>query len=166
MSNIEKLHQLLIEKKITVAVAESCTGGLLGAALTSTPGSSAYFQGGILSYSNEVKYRELKVFKKSLKEHGAVSEQVAQEMAQGVFKRFGVDVALSVTGIAGPGGGTDQKPVGLTYIGLCDAEGARAVRFIWNGDRDENRRSSVDAALEILLGWAVSKADQKSAIKP
>lgn len=153
MSKIDKLHAKLIERGKTVAVAESCTGGLVGAALTSRSGSSAYFQGGILSYSNEVKHRGLGVSQITLDQFGAVSEQVAKEMAEGAFKRFGVDVAVSVTGIAGPTGGTADKPVGLTYIGLCDANGPRAERFIWQGDREENRRSSVEAALQMLIDW-------------
>lgn len=154
MSNIELLHQILLDKGFTVAVAESCTGGLIGAELTSLSGSSAYFQGGILSYSDEVKQRELGVSNQSLEQYGAVSEQVAQEMAQGAYQRFGVHVAVSVTGIAGPGGGTEEKPVGLTYLGLCSMNGLRVRQFIWTGDREQNRRSSVEAAIDLLIEWA------------
>lgn len=154
MSNIELLHQILLDKGFTVAVAESCTGGLIGAELTSLSGSSAYFQGGILSYSDEVKQRELGVSNQSLEQYGAVSEQVAQEMAQGAYQRFGVHVAVSVTGIAGPGGGTEEKPVGLTYLGLCSTNGLRVRQFIWTWDREQNRRSSVEAAIDLLIEWA------------
>jgi len=158
MNNLNTLHQLLIEKHTTVAVAESCTGGLLGAALTTLSGSSAYFLGGIQSYSNKAKETLLGVNPDDLEKFGAVSGEVAKQMAQGALARLGADVALSVTGIAGPNGGTDEKPVGLTWIGIADKDGVQASQFIWEGDREENRRLSVEAALDMLLDWLQNQA--------
>jgi len=158
MNNLNTLHQLLIEKHTTVAVAESCTGGLLGAALTTLSGSSAYFLGGIQSYSNKAKETLLGVNPDDLEKFGAVSGEVAKQMAQGALARLGADVALSVTGIAGPNGGTDEKPVGLTWIGIADKDGVQASQFIWEGDREENRRLSVEATLDMLLDWLQNQA--------
>jgi nicotinamide-nucleotide amidase len=135
----------------TVAVAESCTGGLVAHAITEISGSSAYFQGGIVSYSNDVKERELGVPAEVLRSHGAVSAQTARAMAQGVRQRLRVDVAASVTGVAGPGGGTDAKPVGLTYIAVADASGVEVRRHLWAFDRGGNKRASAAAALTALL---------------
>ncbi len=143
----------LIEKKATVCAAESCTGGLLLSALTDIAGSSAYVQGGLVTYSNEAKMNFLKVREATLIEQGAVSEATAGEMARGALALFATDYALSVTGIAGPGGGTADKPVGLTYIGLATGGGETVVeRRIWRGGRIENKNASVSAALRLLLG--------------
>lgn len=142
----------LAEKDAWVCAAESCTGGLILSVLTDCAGSSAYVQGGIVTYSNEAKMRFLKVREATLIEHGAVSEATAAEMARGALTLFGVDYALSVTGIAGPGGGTAEKPVGLTYIGLAGPGGLlRVERRVWAGDRVENKVASVEAALRLLL---------------
>ena len=109
-------------------------------------------RGGIVSYSNEVKMAQLGVREETLMAHGAVSEETAREMADGVLARFGSDVAVSVTGIAGPGGGSAEKPVGLVYIGLAlRAHPSQARRFMWHGDREANKAASADAALEWLL---------------
>jgi nicotinamide-nucleotide amidase len=136
----------------TVALAESCTGGLIAAALTDIAGSSGYFVGGVVSYSNAAKRDLLGVDAAVLEAHGAVSAQVARAMAVGARERFGATLAASVTGIAGPDGGTAAKPVGLTYIGVADADGVDVRRIVWSGDRAANRRDSVVAVLEMLLG--------------
>lgn len=142
----------LAEQGAWVCAAESCTGGLILSALTDCAGSSAYVQGGIVTYSNEAKMRFLKVREATLIEQGAVSEATAAEMARGALALFGVDYALSVTGIAGPGGGTAEKPVGLTYIGLAGPRDLlRVERYVWAGDRVENKLASVEAALRLLL---------------
>lgn len=142
----------LIERRLTVSTAESCTGGLIAHRLTNIAGSSAYLLGGIVAYSNEMKQKLLHVPEKTLIDYGAVSQQTAAAMAAGALDVFGTDYALSVTGIAGPGGGTAEKPVGLTYIGLAGKDGTQQVeRYIWEGDRITNKQSSADAALRLLL---------------
>jgi nicotinamide-nucleotide amidase len=144
--------QRLIERGRTLCVAESCTGGLLGMLLTETPGSSQYFLGGEIAYSNEVKQRRLAVKSGTVAVHGAVSQAVASEMAAGARAAFGATYALSITGIAGPGGGTPQKPVGLVYIGLATPEGVR-VREIRMGDQSPRgviRQWAARTALNLL----------------
>lgn len=136
----------------TVALAESCTGGMVAAALTAIPGSSGYFVGGIVSYSDGAKRDLLGVDPAILDAHGAVSAQVAMAMAVGARVRFGADVAASVTGIAGPDGGSDAKPIGLTYVGIADRVGVDVRRVVWPGDRAANRHDSVTLVLETLLG--------------
>lgn len=136
----------------TVALAESCTGGMVAAALTAVPGSSGYFVGGIVSYADEAKRDLLGVDPAILDAHGAVSAQVAMAMAVGARARFAADVAASVTGIAGPDGGSDAKPVGLTYVGVADGAGVDVRRVVWSGDRAANRRDSAVLVLEMLRG--------------
>jgi len=149
----KQIGELLSQRRWTLAVAESCTGGLLGHRITNAPGSSAYFQGGVISYSNEAKGRILGVPHDTLMERGAVSKETALAMAQAARRLFDTDVALSVTGIAGPAGGTPEKPVGLVYIGLA-AEGVDLwERHIWTGDRPENKERSAEAALELLVKY-------------
>jgi PncC family amidohydrolase len=143
--------ELLTSLGKTVVTAESCTGGLIAHRLTNVSGSSAYVLGGVVAYSNEVKMKVLKVQESTLIAVGAVSEQVAQQMAVGARSLFEADFALSVTGIAGPDGGTDDKPVGLTYIGLASSAGAQVTRFVWDGDRESNKESSAEAALQMLV---------------
>lgn len=138
-------------RRYRLAVAESCTGGLVGDLITNVPGSSDYFAGGILAYSNEAKKKLLDVKDETLKQYGAVSKQTALEMARGVRRQLCVDVGLSVTGIAGPGGGTPEKPVGLTWIGLSTPEGEWARQYVWQQDRLGNKRDSAEAALKLLL---------------
>lgn len=142
--------QLLSDNDKLLAVAESCTGGKLGEIITSVSGSSKYFAGGIIAYSNEVKVSELGVKKTTLNKYGAVSAETAIEMALGARKRFSADFALSITGVAGPGGGSDDKPVGLTFIGLATAQKSYAKEFNFGRDRETNRARASYAALELL----------------
>ncbi len=136
----------------TVSTAESCTGGLILSTLTDISGSSAYVEGGLVTYSNEAKMKMLGVREATLIEHGAVSKATAGEMARAARQVFDTDYALSVTGIAGPEGGTAEKPVGLTYIGLAGQDGLLVVEwYIWDGDRMSNKLMSVEAALNLLL---------------
>lgn len=135
----------------TVATAESCTGGLVAHLLTEIPGSSDYFRGGLVTYADDVKSALAGVPVATLAAHGAVSAQVAVAMAHGARERLGTVIAVAVTGVAGPGGGSDAKPVGLTYVAVADGAGDEVRRFQWDGDRAANKRSSADAALELLL---------------
>jgi len=147
-----ELGAALLRRGWMIGTAESCTGGLIGHRLTEISGSSAYVRGGIIAYSNEIKQAILGVSGQTLMDHGAVSEPVAAAMAQGARRVLDVDLAVSVTGIAGPGGGTVSKPVGLTYIGAAGPDGLLIVRrFVWAGDRSQNKQLSADAALRLAL---------------
>jgi PncC family amidohydrolase len=147
----EQLQRACIERGLTVSVAESCTGGLVAAAITDVAGSSGYFLGGVVSYSNAAKESLLAVPSATLAAHGAVSAEVAAAMAVGARARFGASLAASATGVAGPDGGTVAKPVGLTYVGLADEHAAETRRFQLHGDRAANREAAARAALEWLL---------------
>jgi PncC family amidohydrolase len=149
----EQTGELLAQRGWTLAVAESCTGGLLGHRITGVSGSSAYFQGGVISYSNDAKEKVLGVPHETLIEHGAVSEETALAMAQGARRLLGTDIALSVTGIAGPTGGTAEKPVGLVYIALATEGLTMCERHVWKGGRAENKEQSAEAALALLLSY-------------
>lgn len=138
-------------RKWTLATAESCTGGLIGSLITDVAGSSDYFAGGILAYSNAIKQSLLGVRAETLARHGAVSAETACEMADGARRVLAADVALSATGIAGPGGGTPDKPVGLVWIGLATPADTSPHRFVWDGDRATNKRLSAEAALRLLV---------------
>jgi nicotinamide-nucleotide amidase len=163
----EVVGRLLTRHHLTVAVAESCTGGLIGHRLTQVPGSSNYFDRGIICYSNEAKQDLLGVPTSSLRRHGAVSMETAAAMAKGVRLRSRTDIGLSVTGIAGPGGGTDRKPVGLVYVGLDAgrATGLRSLRtsrvttqtFHFHGDRQSIKLKASQAALDMLRRWLVKR---------
>lgn len=146
----QSVHTLLTDGRKTVAVAESCTGGLLGSLLTNLPGSSAYFKGGILSYSNEVKETLLHVAKAALEQHGAVSYQVACAMASGARDAVRADYAISITGIAGPDGGTEEKPVGTFFVGIADARCTTSYHCFLSGSRSRVRRYAAFTALDIL----------------
>jgi len=146
-----RIQDAMLERKISLATAESCTAGLVAFVLTEIAGSSDYYVGGIVSYSDALKEAELAVKPATLERHGAVSAQTAVEMADGARRRYGADVAVSVTGIAGPGGGTDAKPVGLTYIAVADSNGTDVRRFLWADDRHGNRLRSAEAALTLVL---------------
>jgi nicotinamide-nucleotide amidase len=134
---------------LKLAVAESCTGGMLGERLTSVPGSSDVFLGGVIAYHNDVKRNLLGVPAEAIERYGAVSEEVALQMATGVREKLGADVGVSVTGIAGPGGGTAEKPVGLVWIAV-HASALKARRFHVGGDRAEIRQRAAQAALEMV----------------
>ena len=134
-----------------LAVAESCTGGMLAAAITDLAGVSSFFVGGVVSYSNEVKQGLLGVPQAVLADHGAVSEQTARAMAEGVRNRFDTEVGVGITGIAGPDGATDRKPVGLVYIAVATPEETLCREDVWPGDRAAVRQASVHAALELVL---------------
>mgnify|MGYP003898363881 FL=1 len=142
--------RLLRQRQLTLATAESCTGGLLGGAITAEAGSSDYYLGGVISYANEVKQNLIDVNETSLQSHGAVSELVAKEMAEGVRKRFGSDIGLATTGIAGPGGGTTTKPVGLVYIALAHRKGVLVEKKQFSGNRQSIRNMTVESALNML----------------
>lgn len=143
---------LLKARGWTIGTAESCTGGLVMHRLTNIPGSSDYVLGGVVAYSNAIKMALLHVQEQTLSAYGAVSEQVAAEMAVGARKVLGVDIAVSITGIAGPGGGTVQKPVGLTYIGLAGPNDLLLIRrHVWPGDRETVKAASAGAALALVL---------------
>ena len=137
-----------------VAVAESCTGGLLGAALTAVPGSSAYVLGGVIAYDNAVKIRLLDVDPSTLAQHGAVSEEVAAAMARGVRERLGAEVGVSTTGVAGPGFEEGGKPAGLVFVALAAPAVERLVRLDDDHGREGNRAAAVQAALELIAGLA------------
>jgi nicotinamide-nucleotide amidase len=147
----EELGGKLRERKLTIAVAESCTGGLLGSMITDVPGSSEYFLGGVIAYQNEVKESLLHVPQQVIAAHGAVSAQTVEAMASGCRELFKCDIAVSITGIAGPGGGSAEKPVGLVYVGLATASGMISRRFQWDGSRVQNKESSIRAAMEMIL---------------
>lgn len=148
---IEKeVGELLAKHNLTLAVAESCTGGLISHRITNVPGSSKYFEIGIVAYSNDAKVELLKVPKRVLKEHGAVSSQTAIAMAQGVRRVSRADLGLGITGIAGPAGGTEQKPVGLVYIALATERAVGYEEFRFKGERLEIKEKVADEALRIL----------------
>ena len=147
---------LLRERRRTIACAESCTGGLLTSRLTDVSGSSAYVMGAVVSYTNAVKATLVGVREETLRAFGAVSEETAREMAEGVRRAIPADIGVGITGIAGPGGATAEKPVGLVYIAVATAEAVRVERHIFDGVRTEVKRQSTEAALamvrDLLLG--------------
>lgn len=138
---------------LTLAVAESCTGGRICDRITDVPGSSEHFKGGIVAYSNDSKVKLLGVSHDTLKAHGAVSAECASEMAIGVAKAFNADVGVSVTGIAGPGGATPQKPVGLVFIGIAWKKEHAAFRYLFDGDREGIKAQATEQALQMALDF-------------
>jgi PncC family amidohydrolase len=145
--------RLLEAGAMTLAIAESCTGGLVGHLITDVPGSSAYYRGGITAYANDLKESLLGVEQETLTQHGAVSEQTAREMAQGVRQALQADLGISVTGIAGPSGGTEEKPVGLVYVALAATDEIRVDRCVFEGDRWENKARSAQMALDLVRSY-------------
>lgn len=151
MTAFDEIVSLLLARKESVATAESCTGGLVGAAFTDVPGVSGCYPGGIISYANEVKNRELGVSWDILNTVGAVSADCAAAMAEGVRRHFGTDWSVVTTGIAGPGGGTPTKPVGLVFIAAAGPDGVTVLRNLFQGDRAAVRAQTVAKAGELLL---------------
>jgi len=147
----EELGSFLRAKGMTIATAESCTGGKVGDMITSVPGSSDYFVGGIVSYSNDVKVGMLEVDAGVLRSDGAVSEAVARQMAKGVRHKLGADVGVSTTGIAGPGGGSPAKPVGLVFVAASSRDSIICRRHQFAGARDDIKRSSAEAAISLAI---------------
>ena len=144
---------LLRERQLKLVTAESCTGGLIGNRITDISGSSEYFLGSIVAYAYEVKVALLGVSWETLRAYGAVSRETVLEMASGACKRLNGDIAVSVSGVAGPGGGTPEKPVGTVWIGLSSGDGEWAKEFHFSGNRQQNKASAADAALHMLLDY-------------
>jgi PncC family amidohydrolase len=144
---------LLRQRGLRLAVAESCTGGLIGHRVTNVAGSSTYYQGSVTAYAYEAKVRLLGVSWETLEKYGAVSGETAIEMARGVRVALAADIGVAVTGIAGPGGGMPDKPVGLTWVGLSSPEDEFAESFLWQGDRISNKEQSAEAALRLLVEY-------------
>lgn len=156
MTNKPKESQigtLLRQRDLKLATAESCTGGLVSDRITNVPGSSEYFLGGIVAYSYEAKVALLDVSWDTLQKYGAVSREVVHAMAKGARKVMEADIAVSISGIAGPGGGLPDKPVGTTWFGLSAPDGDWARKFVWEGDRLENKDLSAEAALQFILDY-------------
>ena len=146
-----RVNDALRRRAARLTTVESCTGGFVAHLVTEIPGSSDVFEGGLVTYSNDLKIAFADVPADVLAAHGAVSAQVARAMAEGARHRVAVDVAVAVTGIAGPDGGTAAKPVGLTYVGIADEDGADVRRYVWGADRSGNKRLSAAAALDLVL---------------
>jgi PncC family amidohydrolase len=153
------IGDILRQHNLKLATAESCTGGLIGHRITNIPGSSDYFVGGIVAYANEVKLAQLGVSPELLANHGAVSREIVLEMAAGARRNLRTDLAISVSGIAGPGGGTDGKPVGTVWVGLSTPEGAWARHFFFSGSRQQIKSASADAALKMVLEYLQGDRD-------
>jgi PncC family amidohydrolase len=152
-----QVGQLLHERGLKLVLAESCTGGLLGSRITDVPGSSEYFLASVVAYAYEAKAEILNVSWNTLNTKGAVSRETVLEMAHGIRHLMKADIAVSVSGIAGPGGGTPEKPVGTTWIGLAAEDGERAELFHFSGEREQNKISAADAALKLLLDYLQAK---------
>ncbi len=148
---VARLHERCLARGVRLATVESSTGGLVGHLITEIPGSSAWYVGGFVTYSDRLKRDLLGVPDNVLEAHGAVSAQTALSMAAGGRARTGADLAASVTGIAGPDGGSEAKPVGLTYVAVEDRLGSEVRRHIWTGSRSDNKRASAEALLALVL---------------
>ena len=153
VSLVQTLAPLLRARGLKLATAESCSGGLIADRITDVPGSSDYFVGGIVSYAYEAKVALLHVSLDTLRNNGAVSRETVIEMARGVRTALEADIGVGVSGIAGPGGGLPEKPVGTTWIGLSARDGDWARMFVWEGDRRSNKESSASAALQFVLDY-------------
>lgn len=151
------MGNLLKKNHLTIAAAESCTGGLVTSRLTDVPGSSEYVLGSIVSYSNEVKEKLVGVRHETLVAHGAVSRETAQEMAEGVRKAIGTDIGIATTGIAGPGGGTEEKPVGLVYTAVATPEHTIVCEAHLSGTREEIKRQASETVLALAFGVIINE---------
>ena len=154
-----RLGQVCLARGLRLATVESCTGGLVGHLITETAGSSAWYVGGFVTYSDQLKRDLVGVPTEVLAAHGAVSAQTAVAMATGGRARTGAAIAGSVTGIAGPDGGSPDKPVGLTYVAVADAGGTEVRRHLWPGNRADNKRASAEAVLELILERMAARPD-------
>ena len=155
-----RVGKLLQERKLKLALAESCTGGLVSNRITDIPGSSEYFWGGVVAYAYEAKVALLGVSWDTLNSRGAVSRETVLEMARGARRVLSTDIAVSVSGIAGPGGGTAEKPVGTTWIGLVAENGEWATLFHFSGDRARIKQAAADSALQILLDYLEERSEK------
>lgn len=151
MEIVQSLFETLTKCNLTLATAESCTGGMIGAAITAAPGVSSVFKGGIIAYSNEVKTQLLGVSSEILESFGAVSRETVTAMARGVCDILGSDCAISVSGIAGPEGGTEQKPVGTVWISVHTPDSTDAFHYVFGGDREAVRQAATSESLGLLL---------------
>ena len=156
-SRTEYLQKMMAEKGLKLSLAESCTGGMIGAEITSLSGSSSFFMGSAVTYSNESKERILKVSRESLIDFGAVSEQVAKEMALGSLYAYNADISGSVTGIAGPNGGTSEKPVGTVWMAVTDGKTTRTFENHFKGSRDEIREATRDVLIGHIIEFVGSR---------
>jgi nicotinamide-nucleotide amidase len=156
---LQSVSSMLTENKLTIATAESCTGGLIAHSLTNISGSSDFFERGIVSYSNQAKIDLLSVSEEMLNKYGAVSEPIAKAMAEDVRKKSNVDIGISITGIAGPTGGTPEKPVGLVFIGLSTKTKTVVKKFQFKGSRLKNKHSTCNAALNMLYDYLKKLGD-------
>lgn len=152
--------RLLSERGLHLAVAESCTGGLIAGRITNTPGSSQYFLGGVVAYADQMKRDFLEVSPELLATHGAVSRETAEAMARGIRKLSGADIGLAVTGIAGPGGGSEEKPVGTVYIAIASAEEQWGNKFLFRGDRQQIRELTAESGLDLVRKYLLQKSNQ------
>ena len=157
MSLEETIGKLLRSRGLRLAIAESCTGGLVSNRITNIPGSSDYFIGGVVAYAYEAKVALLHVSWDTLRTFGAVSRETVIEMARGIRTTLGADIGVSTSGIAGPAGGLPEKPVGTTWIGLSATNGDWARKFLWKGDRLSNKESTVNAVFEFVLNYFTGK---------
>ena len=151
-TNVEALGTVLLSKNLTLSTAESCTGGMIGAALTSVPGSSQWFCGGIIAYDNRIKISFLDVPETILEKYGAVSEEVVAAMAEGAARKLGTGCSIAVSGIAGPEGGTEEKPVGLVFIGIYCKGKLEVFKNVFPGSREEVRQQAVEKSFDYLIG--------------
>jgi PncC family amidohydrolase len=158
MSLQERLAAVLADRGLTLATAESCTGGGLSHVMTDVPGASAFFLGGIIAYHNDVKARLLGVDEETLRTHGAVSSETALAMAIGCRHRFDSDIAVSITGIAGPTGGSPEKPVGLVYMALATRQRTQVAEHHFSGNRAHVRAQAVSAAMTMILSTVAPKS--------
>lgn len=160
-----QLGQLLSERGLTISVAESFTGGMIGHVITNAPGSSRYFEGGVIAYANEVKMEILGVSEQTLIDHGAVSKATVLEMARGVRAALNTDIGISSSGIAGPEGGSAQKPVGMAWIGLSASNTEYAEQFLFQGDRLQIKEQGVQTAIQRVIDFLVKMSQYEPPIE-